>query len=220
MKILAMLLASGCLLASPAFAGGNYGGGESGHGEYGDYNKPDRGGDPDASATSSSDASANANAKASADASSKSNNNNTNDNSSGASISNDVPRQTPSAFAPGLTNGVFTCNGSISAGGSGPMFGFALGATRRDKNCDRRADAAALAALGKIATACRLMMQAPGVANAMAASGETCDVQVAIALPPPLALPEAAVPKIKPHHRHHTTLGCPSGSAMKCTPAK
>lgn len=94
--------------------------------------------------------------------------------------------QTIAAPAPGLAVGGGTCEGSMTGGLATGVFGFSFGATRERSNCDRRADAMALAAIGEREAAAELLCQKPEVREARREAGRPCraDAQVAQAPAP------------------------------------
>src|SRR5574337_90606 len=89
-------------------------------------------------------------------------------------VTQDVPRQTASAYAPALAASNGTCLGSASGGVQAPGFGFSAGSTKLDEGCDRRYNAQELARLGYTAAATALMCQDAGVAKAMETAGTPC----------------------------------------------
>src|SRR5574337_677504 len=97
-----------------------------------------------------------------------------NGGNSSVTVTQDVPRQTASAYAPALAASNGTCLGSASGGVQAPGFGFSAGSTKLDEGCDRRYNAQELARLGYTAAATALMCQDAGVAKAMETAGTPC----------------------------------------------
>lgn len=84
------------------------------------------------------------------------------------------PRQTQSAYAPGLTVSNGTCLGSSSGGIQGPGFGVSAGSTRMDEDCNRRYNSQWLKGLGYPGAATALMCQDADVNKAMEVAGTPC----------------------------------------------
>lgn len=106
---------------------------------------------------------------------------------SGASIVNNAPARvrstidsTANAFAPGLTSaGINSCAGSASVGVGGTGFSFGGGSTYELDECTRRANAAALAALGLNAAALEMLCESDSMRKAINRSGALCPSQQA-----------------------------------------
>ena len=89
------------------------------------------------------------------------------------------------------------CMGIVSAGGSGYAFGFSVGSTYQDKQCEVRSNAAALYALGLRAAAAQELCSIDSVKEALAAAGRPCAgfkeaesvTHVAVVAPAPVAAP-------------------------------
>lgn len=75
------------------------------------------------------------------------------------------------AYAAGLTASNGTCMGSTSAGGQGMTFGFSIGSTWKDSDCNRRYNAQALAAVGQAKAAIALLCQDKDIRKAMEDAG-------------------------------------------------
>lgn len=99
-------------------------------------------------------------------------------NSSGSSntVTNQInePRQTPAAIAPGLAASSEACMGSTSMGGSGAMFGFSIGTTWKNADCERRQYAKTIAALGDMDAAKAMLCMDEKVNAAYANAGHPC----------------------------------------------
>lgn len=99
-------------------------------------------------------------------------------NSSGSSntVTNQInePRQTPAAIAPGLAASSEACMGSSSVGGSGAMFGFSVGTTWKNADCERRQYAKTMAALGDMDAAKAMLCMDEKVNAAYANAGHPC----------------------------------------------
>lgn len=102
-------------------------------------------------------------------------NGNGNNNGSSTSVVTRVPRQTPSAIAPGLAAaGIETCAGSASFGASAPVFGISFGTTTVDKGCNLRLYSRTLYSMGYRTAATQLLCNEPEVAAALALQGVRC----------------------------------------------
>lgn len=76
------------------------------------------------------------------------------------------------AYAPALA--AHNCLGSTSGGAQGAAFGFSIGSTKLDQDCNARADADALSRMGKPRAALARLCQREDIAKAIEASGEQC----------------------------------------------
>ena len=119
-----------------------------------------------------------------------------NSSKSGVSINTNIPRTAPDVIMPALAAGINPCGGSRSVGGSGATFGFSIGSTARDKNCEVRALAQELAGMGYREAARQLLCQDKRVSAAYEAAGMPCSV---IPQEAPKAEP---VRSAVPHHMH------------------
>ena len=94
---------------------------------------------------------------------------NTSTNSNSTTINStsnvDYSKFVPNAYAPPLATG--HCMGSASAGGSGAGFGFSLGKTYIDENCNARYDAILLHEFGLGQEAILRLCQQPKMAEAL-----------------------------------------------------
>jgi hypothetical protein len=113
---------------------------------------------------------------AGASASSSAGASNTSINSSSTTVNSgstvDYSDYVPNAYAPPLATG--HCMGSASAGGSGPGFGFSLGKTYIDENCNARYDAILLRDLGFMDESVLRLCQQPRMAEAL---GDKCPAE-------------------------------------------
>lgn len=81
------------------------------------------------------------------------------------------------AYAPALA--AHNCLGSTSGGAQGAAFGFSIGSTKLDQDCNARADADALSRMGKPRAALARLCQREDIAKAIEASGEQCPTKPA-----------------------------------------
>lgn len=81
------------------------------------------------------------------------------------------------AYAPALA--AHNCLGSASGGAQGAAFGFSIGSTKLDQDCNARADADALSRMGKPRAALARLCQREDIAKAIEASGEQCPTKPA-----------------------------------------
>ena len=81
------------------------------------------------------------------------------------------------AYAPALA--AHNCLGSTSGGAQGAAFGFSIGSTKLDPDCNARADADALSRMGKPRAALARLCQREDIARAIEASGEQCPTKPA-----------------------------------------
>lgn len=145
----------------------------------GGYMPHDHGGPPaEASATADAEAAASAN--------------------NAIDVSAPPMKYAPDVLAPGLTAGINPCVGSVSGGGSGSVFGFVFGTTRRDKNCEMRAMAQQLAQMGQGEAARQLLCQDARVRAAYAAAGTPCDAVKGAFADPPSAPPTIVAASLAP----------------------
>ena len=101
-------------------------------------------------------------------------------NANSATVNQNYQRNPVStAFAAPLVAADDTCMGSSSAGGQGVGFGLSFGSTWQDGDCVRRKDSRELFNMGERGAAIALMCQNPKIAQAMAAAGRSCPVDVA-----------------------------------------
>lgn len=80
-------------------------------------------------------------------------------------------RQAPAVIGSGLVAASNTCMGSTSVGGSGVGFGFSVGSTWTDGDCNARSDAALLHNMGLTTAALQRLCERPELAKALKASG-------------------------------------------------
>lgn len=110
---------------------------------------------------------------------------------SGGANSNSIQvndsRDTPPAIAPGLAASNEACMGSSSAGGSAAVFGFSIGTTWKNADCERRMNAKTIAALGDTEAAKALLCTDPKIAAAYASVKRPCST-AALASVKPAAL--------------------------------
>lgn len=94
-------------------------------------------------------------------------------------------------LSPGLTAGVpDNCEGSASGGVATGLFGLSFGFTSTREDCNRRADARVLAAIGDREAAEERLCESPKVREARALVGRPCRRDG----PPPSAAPAAPPP--------------------------
>lgn len=91
---------------------------------------------------------------------------------SGGSGNGTYPASAPTA--PSIVVGS-PCMGAVSGAGTSPMLGIAIGMSYKDKECEARANAGALFALGQPAAAMQVMCQVDSIRQAMAKAGRPCD---------------------------------------------
>lgn len=119
---------------------------------------------------------------------------NTSSNSAtNVTVEGDNQRRIPvsTAYAAPLVSGLDTCLGSTSGGAQTSVFGFTLGGTKRDQNCERIKLSRELSANGYKQESCELLRQDPRVAAAFAVTGRSCVSGATYIVPP--TLPEAPV---------------------------
>ena len=142
--------------------GGN--GGNGGQGGQGGNGQGGQGGNSDAHSHSKAKAAATATSGAAASAGAGA-------TSAGQSVRIDTPHQAPAVSAPSLAVGSDVCRGSTSFGVSGPMAGISFGNTFTDDDCQLRAFARSLQALGHPEAALALLATNPAVATALRKAG-------------------------------------------------
>lgn len=108
----------------------------------------------------------------------------------------DTPAQAPAIFSPNLTSSPEACMGSISGGGgagfNGVSFGFNLGSTWTNQECQDRMNARTLSALGQNQAALEYLAAAnPKIADALKRAGVKVSAleaapTVALAVPAPV----------------------------------
>lgn len=84
----------------------------------------------------------------------------------------------PGAAAPPTAPSIVVaspCMGAVSGSGTSPMLGISLGMSYKDKECEARANAGALFALGQPAAAMQVLCQVDNIRHALAAAGKPCD---------------------------------------------
>lgn len=94
--------------------------------------------------------------------------------STSGGYSGGVPGPAMSPTAPSIVVGS-PCMGAISGSGTSPMIGISLGMSYTDKECEARANAGALFALGQTAAAMQVLCQVGSIRKALAAAGTQCD---------------------------------------------
>lgn len=107
---------------------------------------------------------------------SRNRNDNSNDGNTQAVAFNDK-RQTASAYAPGLTSGLDTCTGSVSAGVSTGIVGFSAGGTTTDENCIRLKNSRELERKGFKKASLALLCMNAEVAEAMEQEDMHCPIR-------------------------------------------
>lgn len=105
---------------------------------------------------------------------SNANANNTNTVSNSVNVAAQERNPVSGASAPGLTSANGSCMGSTSIGGQGVGFGFSVGGTWTDGDCDRRYDSIRLQELGFKSAAALMMCGKASVATAMKEAGTPC----------------------------------------------
>lgn len=112
------------------------------------------------------------------------------------------------AIAPDLAGLVGTgCMGSVSGSGAGGGFvSIGVGFTYKDSDCEKRAFAASLIALGQNAAALRLLMQNPDVAKAL--SDARADVAVPAVAEVPLTVQQASYKPTCTTYRKGIAVSC------------
>jgi hypothetical protein len=95
-----------------------------------------------------------------------------------ASANTSTERNTPPAIAPGLAVSNEACMGSSSAGGSGGFFGFSIGTSWKNADCELRQNAKTLAAFGDMEAARALMCLNEKVHAAYAKTKNPCGTVV------------------------------------------
>lgn len=99
--------------------------------------------------------------------------------SSGVSISSRSAKNASSAIAPGLIASGLSCSGSAAAGGAGGGWGFSLGITKPDDNCDAREDAKYMQGVtGDIGAAKERLCDNSKIRAAYARAGRPCAADV------------------------------------------
>lgn len=78
------------------------------------------------------------------------------------------------AYAPGLTSGIDTCLGSVSAGAQTQVMGFTFGGTKVDKNCITIKRTHLIAEFSAPAGCAYMLKNVPGAAEAFKDAGVTC----------------------------------------------
>lgn len=88
----------------------------------------------------------------------------------------EIPAQAPAVFSPNLTASPEACMGSVSGGGgagfNGISFGFNMGMTWKNEDCERRAYAERVRAIGDVDVARALLQGSPMVAEAYRKAGK------------------------------------------------
>jgi hypothetical protein len=116
--------------------------------------------------------------------------------SSSVSINQNIPRQAPMAWAPGMAAGFspFNCENSASIGLSSPFGAIAGGMPITASDCVRHHDVMMFMAWQQYRVACERMIQHEGNAAALRAAGTTCEQ---------MATPVAAVVPVTNYEERH-----------------
>lgn len=101
------------------------------------------------------------------------------------------PHQTPTAYAPTIISGAETCGVPISGGGSGGLFGFALGFAVPERDCRMIRASQQAQRLGDGAVAREIMCEVPAFRDAARRAGQPCAADRAAPAAAPVDLPPA-----------------------------
>lgn len=111
----------------------------------------------------------------------------------------------PGAAAPPTAPSIVVaspCMGAVSGAGTSPMLGIAIGMSYKDRECEARANAGALFALGQPAAAMQVMCQVGSIRDAMAKAGKPCDSFTASVEPTAVVMKANVVAPPLEEYRH------------------